>query len=120
MASNKQNAGKLVSDITGIKTYDMVQYVTAPLEGEISDWPANIQDAIYEALEKKAQEVEHPLTIVHSRCDVEPADDDRSVDKLYVHVVASEIVLADERKVNADKDKIREMIADIVAGRRTH
>lgn len=114
-------AGQTLQKLTGIKTYDMVQYVTGVLEGELNDWPANIQDAVYAALEKKAQEVEHPLAIVHSRCDVDHgAAKDGSEDRLYVHIIASEIVVADSRFIDAEKEVLRNMIADIIAGRRTH
>jgi len=106
--------------LTGIKTYDLVQYVTGFLEGEIDDWPAAIQDAVYAALEKKSGEVEHPLAIVHSRCDVDYADDDRSQDRFYVHVIASEIVVADSRFIEEEKANMRSLIADIIAGRRTN
>ena len=108
----------LIQQSTGIKTYQLVQYVTGFMEGELSDWPSNIQEAIMEALEKKAGEVEHPLTIIHSRCDVDYADDDRGVDKFYVHVIASEIIAADERFMLKQKDEMKQLIADIISGRR--
>ncbi|RTL04963.1 hypothetical protein EKK58_09150 [Candidatus Dependentiae bacterium] len=83
---------------TDIRTFEITNTVTGFLEGTIKDWPAHIQDAIYAALERKAHEVELPLTIVHSRCDIDYGEaEDRSQDKYYIHVIASEIVAKDER-----------------------
>lgn len=85
---------------TGIRTFEIVQYVTGYLgEGDIDTWPAQIQDQVMAALEKKAKEVELPLAIIHSLCAVEPADDEGEPEKFYVRVVASEVVVADERLV---------------------
>jgi len=84
---------------TGIRTFEIVQYVTGFLEGSMDDWPAQIQDVVYKALERKSHEVELPLAIVHSRCDV----DHDAVDaqhKFYLHIIASEVVVADERTLN--------------------
>ncbi len=80
-----------------VRTFELIQYVTAPLEGGIKDWPSHIQDAIYEALEKKAQQVELPLTIVDAGCLIDYADEEGQADRFYVLVMASEIVVRDER-----------------------
>lgn len=85
---------------TGIRTFEIVQYISGPLEGELNDWPANIQDAVYAALERKAKEVELPLAIVASRCDIDHDATDPQR-KFFLHIVASEIVMADEREVKA-------------------
>jgi len=77
---------------TGIRTFEMVQYVTAPLEGDMDDWPANIQDVIMAAVEAKAKEVELPLVIVMSRC----AEDIDTIDpqqRYFIHVILSEVVM---------------------------
>lgn len=89
-SSDARKAKRLMGN-TGIRTFEIVQYVDAPIPGGIDDWPANIQDVVYAALEKKAQEVELPLKIVHSYC----AKDIDSVNPRYIwylHVLASEIV----------------------------
>lgn len=84
---------------SGIRTFEIVQYVTAPLEGGMDDWPSNIQDAVYKALEDKAAQVELPLVIIHSRCDID-WDATDPLRKFYLHIVASEVVMADERTIN--------------------
>lgn len=108
----------LLTKSTGVKTYQMVVNVTGFLEGELSDWPANIQDKILEALEAKAQEVEHPLTVVYSACGKDWGSDD-SNPKFFLHVIASEIVVADSRMFEEEKFRIRTIISDAMAGRKS-
>lgn len=70
-----------------VRTFDMVQGVSGPLEGGINDWPARTQDTIYFALEqvkRKHQLPSMPL-IVHSVCDF---DIDTG---WYVHVIAQHV-----------------------------
>lgn len=82
----------MIEKTKGIRTFEMIQYVTAPLEGEFDDWPANIQDAIYAAAERKSKDVELPLTIVHTRCDKDiDTEDPNKV--FFIHVILSEIVI---------------------------
>lgn len=82
---------------TGIRTFEMTVSVTVPLEGRIEDWPAKIQDGIYKALEAKSHEAQLPLAIVFSRC-AEDHDVAKDVPgRYYLHVIASEVVMADER-----------------------
>lgn len=61
---------------------DMVVNVSAPLPGRIEDWPAKIQDAIYEALMRKCVEEGRTYTIVNSRCGIDDGVP-------YLHVVAA-------------------------------
>lgn len=86
----------------GIRTFEIVQYISGPLRGELADWPANVQDAVYAALERKAAEVELPLAIVASRCDIDhdAEADGRPHQKFFLHIVASEVVMADERTID--------------------
>lgn len=77
-----------------VRTFEIVQYVTGPLEGKLEDWPANIQDAVYAALERKAAEVELPLCIVDSACQIDYGDD-ASKDRYFLRIIASEIVAVD-------------------------
>lgn len=79
---------------TGVRTFEIVQYVTGYLEGELKDWPAQIQDAVMQALEKKAHEVELPLTIVTSYCDIDYGERPED-DKPFLRIIASEIVVKD-------------------------
>lgn len=86
----------------GIRTFEILQYISAPLEGELADWPANIQDAVYAALERKSKDVELPLAIVASRCDIDhdAEAEGRPHQKFFLHIVASEVVMADERTID--------------------
>lgn len=84
---------------TGIRTFEIVQYVSAPLPGGMDDWPANIQDQIFAALEAKSKQVELPLVITGSYCGTDYADTEGQPDKYYLHIVASEIIAADEREM---------------------
>lgn len=79
---------------TGVKTFELVQYVNGYLEGELKDWPANIQDAVMQALERKAREVELPLTIVGSYCDLDYGET-KGQDRFFLRIIASEIVVKD-------------------------
>lgn len=87
----KREAEKLLKN-TGIHTFESITYVTGFLEGEFEDWPANIQDTIYAAMEKKAKEVELPLALVHAYC-----DKDLDNGKFFVRVILSEIVAYDTK-----------------------
>lgn len=65
------------------RQFEVMQYVTGFIPGEIQDWPADIQDEVYRALERKSRQERLNLKIVRSYCDKE-------VDEqfFYVHVVA--------------------------------
>lgn len=69
-----------------VRTFDMVQNISGPVEGEINDWPAHMQDTIYFALEQIKKKHNLPgLLIVHSVCD---HDIDHG---WYVHVIAQHV-----------------------------
>lgn len=90
----KREVEKLVKGFEqGIRTYEVVQYVSGPLLGSMDDWPARIQDKLFAALEVKSRQEEKPLMVVHSYCekDIDSTDPKR---QWYVHVIASEIVAA--------------------------
>lgn len=72
----------------GIRTFTLMAEISAPMPGGLDDWPANIQDGIYAALEAKSKEVKLPLAIIKSWCD---SDFDG---KWYAYCLASEIVAA--------------------------
>lgn len=104
--------------LTGIRTFQLVQYTTGLLEGEIENWPNNIKDAIYQALEAASEKFELPLTVVYSRADFDVAEEVGQQDRPYVHVIASEIVVADTRYTKV-RDEVKSIIADAIAGRKT-
>ena len=83
--------------IPSIRTFDLIVPVSGYLEGELDDWPAVIQDGVYMALERKAHEVELPLVIIASRGGVDEDKQDHEPGRFCVHIVASEVVMADAR-----------------------
>lgn len=103
---------------TKIRTFEIVAEVNGFLEGGVEDWPAQMQDAVYAALEAKAKQVQLPLAIVHSYCAIDHGDTEAQ-DKPFVHIIASEIIAADNRFMRAEKSMLKGIIGDIVAGRRT-
>lgn len=104
----KQNAdGSWTGKATGIRVFDMMVNVSGYLEGKFDDWPPNIQDPIYVALEKKTHEVELPLTIIDSGCG-------QDEDGFYLHVIASEVVVGDERFVRDSKKEAMEIAAQSI------
>lgn len=88
-----------MTNMTNIRIFEIFQSVTGYMDGALDDWPANIQDVIYKALEIKAKQERLPLAIVHSECKVDPDFPEGHPNRFYVHVVASEIVVADERNL---------------------
>jgi len=99
----------LIGNPQTIRTFEVVQYVTGYLPGEINDWPDKIQDIIYKALERKAHEVQLPLTIVCSYCDKDYGDTEAD-DKYFVRIVASEIVAADSRFFKDAQEQLKDII----------
>lgn len=79
-----------------IRTFELVVNVTGYLEGKLEDWPAMIQDKIYEAMERKADEVKLPLCVADSGCGY---DEDEGY---FLHVILSEVIAGDERTINKD------------------
>lgn len=90
---------------TGVRTFDVIVHVTGWLEGTLNDWPAEIQDGVYAALERASKQVELPLAIVFSKCDQEPLLPVGHPEKFFLHIVASEIVMADARTIDAGRLK---------------
>lgn len=82
--------------LSSIRTWESKVQVTGYLEGTIKDWPAQIQDGIYAAMEVKSQEVELPLALVHSSCEC-MYNDEGKVDGYFIYIVLSEIVARDMR-----------------------
>lgn len=80
-----------------IKTWEAVQFVNAPLEGEFDDWPNSIKDAVYTAVEALAQKHQLPMKLAGARCDEDIDEPMDSPKRFFVHMIVSEIVVADER-----------------------
>jgi hypothetical protein len=91
------NDASLIAPPTGIKTWELKQYTTGFCEGGINDWPAQIQDQIFEALERLSDRVQLPVAIVQAYFDIDYGDPANGVpDKFFVRVIASEIVASYE------------------------
>ena len=88
---------------SGIRVFDLIVPISAPLEGGFENWPSNIQDGIMAALERKSEEVELPLLMVDARCDIDhdAEAEGRPTEKFFIHVVASEVVVADDRTIDS-------------------
>lgn len=82
---------------TGIKTFELDVPVSGPLDVPFEDWPANIQDGIWAALEHLADREQLPLKIVHAKYMTDPDLPPEAPGHHYLHVIASEVVMADER-----------------------
>lgn len=85
-----------------IDTYEAVQWMTGPIElgpdATLDDLPNKLQDIVYAALERKADEVQKPLMVVRVLCGREPEPVDVH-HEWYLHVIASEVIAADSRKI---------------------
>lgn len=104
----------ILSKATGLRMFDLTVTTTGWLDGELSDWPANIQEPILEALEKMSQQVQLPLAILHSRCDIDYGGGPDGQDQFYIQVIASEIVVADSRFYKDEHAKLREQINQLL------
>lgn len=89
-----------VDKTTSIRTFELDVSVSGKLDVPFEDWPANIQDGILEALEKIAQREQIPLNIVHAKYMVDHDKAEDEPGRHYLHVIASEIVMADERTID--------------------
>ena len=67
---------------TRYRVAELVVDISARLEGDIDDWPANIQDGIFKALADRCHASRADFKIVKSYCDV---DVDTGP---YIHVIA--------------------------------
>lgn len=77
--------------VAKIRTWQLIAYTDGWVDGELKDWPANLSDVIYGKIETLSHAVALPLTVVHSRCDVDWGDT-RAQDRHFVHIIVSEIV----------------------------
>lgn len=97
---------------TQIRTFELEVPISGAMDVPFEDWPAYVQDAIWRALERIAEQEQLPLKIVYARY---LTDEDLPKDAPghhYLHVVASEVVMADERTLDPGR-VIRELPEDI-------
>lgn len=97
---------------TQIRTFELVVNVSGKLDVPFGDWPANIQDGIWKALEDIAHREQLPLKIVHAEYKVDHDVPEEAPGRHYLHVIASEIVMADERTLDPGR-VIRELPEEI-------
>lgn len=76
---------------TSVRTFEIVQNVSGQLEGELRDWPPNIQDKVWEALDRLSKKERIPVAVVGSECGFD-INDNGIGGTWYVRVLASEIV----------------------------
>lgn len=112
----KKDSGLVSTKINGVKTYEMVCYTNDLLEGDMADWPSHIQDQIYAALERLGTQVGHPVTVVYARGDIDYGEaQDGSQDRPFAKVIASEIVVGDDRFMQKNaQDDIAKAIQDMM------
>jgi hypothetical protein len=97
---------------TGIRMFELDVSISGPLDVPFEDWPANVQDGILQALERKSKEVQLPLKIVHAKYMTDPDLPKDAPGYHYLHVVASEVVMADERTIDPER-VVQELPDDI-------
>lgn len=79
---------------TRARTFELVQYITAPLNVEsMADLPSQMQDQVLEALERKAAMTGLKLAIAGIRCDEDVDEPVDSPKRYYLHIVASEVIV---------------------------
>lgn len=89
-----------IEQTSGIRTFELDVSISGKLDVPFDDWPSNIQDGIMEALERLAKREELPLKIVHAQYMVDHDKAEDEPGRHYLHVVASEIVMADARTID--------------------
>jgi len=96
-----------------MRQFELTAYVSSSLPGELKDWPANIQDRIYKALEAKSKEAGVPLEITSSRCDIDYGDH-QDGDRYFVSVQAVEMLATSDIM---SKEDMMKFTFDLMAGR---
>lgn len=56
---------------THVKVAELIANVTHQLDGSIKDWPSNIQDGVYAALERIVKRTDMPYEIVAAYSDTD-------------------------------------------------
>lgn len=95
-----------------IRTFELVVSIDGVLDVPMSDWPANVTDRVDEALEDLSAKLELPVAIVSGEYKVDPDIAVGAPGRHYLHVIASEVIAADERDISPERLKA-EMPDDI-------
>lgn len=83
-----------------LRTFELVVNVSGAMDVPFDDWPSSIKEPILEALEKVSEREQMPLSIVHAKYDSDPDLEEGQIGKHYLHVIASEVVMADARTLD--------------------
>ncbi len=102
----------VVDKTTDIRTFEGAFPISGKLDVPFADWPSNIQDGIWEALDALASKVELPLQVVYAEYRTDPDVPEEAPGRHYLHVVVSEVVMADERTIDRNR-VIRELPEEI-------
>jgi len=108
---NKPQTGEKAI-VQGVRTWQVVLDATGYHEGAIEDWPAQLQDRIYQALEDLSKQVQLPVTIVYSgfHNNDHASDEKKKTHPYFMWIVASEVVIKDvglqDRVAKAAKELI--------------
>lgn len=84
----------------GIRTFEMTVVISGKLDLPYDEWPDVVKDRIEEALELRSQIEKIPLTVVYGEYKEDYDLDEDAPGRHYLHVIASEIVMADERTID--------------------
>lgn len=84
---------------TQLAVFDLVVPISGPMDVPFEDWPAALTDPICKALEVKSAEIEKPLAIVYAEYKTNVDVPMEAPGYHYVHVIASEVIVADERNL---------------------
>lgn len=94
-------------DVNITRVWELLANVDGPLEGRIDDWPAHIQDKIWQKMEALSKRVKLSVAIIHSRCDYD-------VDTgWYLDVWVSEIVAVVSETWSKDAIPVVEFARDL-------
>lgn len=75
MATGQDDSVEYIVRAKALKVFDLRATVTGYVEGELKDWPPNIQDAIYAAMERVIKKTRvKGLDVIQSFCGREEAD----------------------------------------------
>lgn len=77
-----------------VRTFEADIPISGPLDVPFEDFPANIQDGIYAAMERLSQEHRIPLTIAHCEYKTDFDLDPEAPGYHFLHIILSEVVMA--------------------------
>ena len=97
---------------TQIRAFELDVPVSGALDIPFDDWPANVSDGIWQALDRLAEREQLPLKIVHACYVRDPDLPEEAPGHHALHIIASEVVMADDRTLEPGR-VIRELPEEI-------